>query len=97
MAEKTQASETPKTLSVRGQTLQGKVVRDKMTKTVIIERELLKYVPKYKRYMKVTTTLAAHNPTEMNAKVGDVVEVGETRKISKTKSFTVTKILTKAK
>ena len=80
-------------LKVRGQTLQGQVVKDRMHRTVVIERELMKYVPKYKRYMKVTSRLAAHNPACVNAKTGQVVEVGETRKLSKTKSFVITKIV----
>ncbi|HLC45410.1 MAG TPA: 30S ribosomal protein S17, partial [archaeon] len=57
-----------------------------------IERHLTQYVSKYKRYMKVTKTLAAHNPQCMAAKVGDAVTVGETRKLSKTKAFVVTAV-----
>jgi small subunit ribosomal protein S17 len=78
-------------IKVRGSTLKGKVVSDKMDKSIIVEISHLKKNPKYERYMRTKTRIAAHLPPCMQAKTGDVVEIGETRKISKTKSFVVTK------
>ncbi len=49
------------TLSVRGQLLRGKVVKV-YGKTAVIERELIRYVPKFERYMKKRSKLHAHNP-----------------------------------
>ncbi|AJF60351.1 MAG: 30S ribosomal protein S17 [Candidatus Diapherotrites archaeon] len=79
-------------LSTRGNVFTGKVVSDKAPKTVIVERSITHYIPKYERYKKVKSRIAAHNPEWINAKVGDIVTIAETRKISKTKSFVVTSI-----
>lgn len=38
------------TLSVRGQVIDGTVVSDKTARTVVVQREYLKYIPKYERY-----------------------------------------------
>jgi len=81
-------------LSTRGGILTGRVVSDKMKKTVIIERDITKYYPKYKKYSRTRSRIVAHNPETINAKVGDMVEIAETRKISKTKAWTITKIIT---
>ena len=76
-------------LPVRGQSFVGVVVSDKPQKTVIIKREIIKYIKKYERYERRTSKLAAHNPPCINAKVGDIVRVMECRPISKTKAFVV--------
>ncbi len=83
------------TLKVRGNVIVGKVVSAKPTKTVTVERTLVRYLRKYERYKKSSSRIYAHNPECINAKEGDMVEVGETRKLSKTKNFVVVKILTK--
>lgn len=82
-------------LSTRGGILTGRVVSDKMKMTVIIERDITKYYSKYKKYARTRSRIVAHNPESVNAKVGDIVEVAETRKISKTKAWVVTKIIKK--
>ncbi len=82
-------------LSARGGILTGRVVSDKMKKTVIIERDITKYYPKYKKYARTRSRIVAHNPEDIQAKVGDMVEISETRKISKTKAWIVTKIIKK--
>jgi len=76
-------------LPVRGQSFVGVVVSDKPHKTVIIKREVVKYIKKYERYGRRTTKLAAHNPPCIHARVGDIVRVMECRPISKTKAFVV--------
>ena len=81
------------TLKVRGATMVGKVVSDRGKKTVIVERAYIKKIPKYKKFARARSKIAAHNPECINAKVGDTVLIGETRKISKTKSWTVIKVL----
>ena len=48
-------------------------------------------IEKTKRWPK--SKIKAHNPTSINAKEGDIVKIGETRRISKTKSFVVMEIL----
>ena len=80
-----------KALSTRGRTHTGTVISNKMSKTVTVEWERRRYVPKYQRYEKRRTRVKAHD--ELGAKIGDVVEIIETRPISKTKNFLVTKVV----
>lgn len=82
---------------VRGNELVGKVVSAKTPKMVTIEREIVVYVSKFERYKKLKSKVHAHNPEWINAKEGDIVKIGETRKISKTKNFIVTQIVGHAK
>src|SRR3989338_2342827 len=76
-------------VKVRGNVFTGKVVSAKASKTVIVERQIVHFISKYERYKKTRSRIAAHNPECMNAKEGDIVTIGETRKLSKTKSFVV--------
>jgi len=79
----------PGGFSVRGDVFTGRVVSAKASKTVTVKREIVHYLKKYERYKKVRSRIKAHNPPEVGAKEGDTVVVGETRRISKTKSFVV--------
>lgn len=76
-------------VKVRGNVFTGKVVSAKAPKTIKVEREIVHFVRKYERYKKIKSRIMAHNPECMNAKEGDIVTVGETRKLSKTKNFTL--------
>ncbi|MDI9643123.1 MAG: 30S ribosomal protein S17 [Archaeoglobaceae archaeon] len=80
------------TLSIRGQVLSGRVLRV-YGKTAVIERELIKFVPKYERYMRKRSRIHAHNPDCIRAKPGDVVRIAECRPISKTKSFVIIEVV----
>ena len=80
-------------VSVRGKSLQGIVVKKKALKTAVIQMEKIKYIRKYERYMKKTVKLPVHCPDCMDINIGDIVLVGETRKLSKTKSFVILKKL----
>lgn len=82
---------------VRGNEFVGKVISAKAPKTVTVEREITVYVPKFERYKKIRSKVHAHNPESMHAKEGDIVRIGETRKISKTKAFIITEIVGHAK
>lgn len=79
-------------IKVRGEFLTGKVVSAKGKHTVIVARDSTVYLSKFGKWAKGTSKIAAHNPPCINAKVGDLVELGETRKISKTKAWTVVKV-----
>lgn len=79
--------------TIRGAVLTGTVVSARAPKTVTIERIITKYVPKYQRYKKTKSKVKAHIPEGMKVKEGDVVSIGETRKISKTKNFVVIEIV----
>lgn len=77
------------TLAVRGQILEGKVVSDKMDRTVVVEIDYAKKVPKYERYERRASKVHAQNPPCINAAEGNRVKIGECRKLSKQKSFVV--------
>jgi len=77
------------TLSLRGHTLEGIVVSAKMEKTVVVRRDYLHYVPKYKRYEKRRSNISAHNPPCLEIHEGDKVRIAECRPLSKTVSFVV--------
>ncbi len=84
-----------KQIGTRGRKLTGKVTSDKMSKTVTVSWERRKYNSKYERYEKARSKVKAHNPEDIGAETGDLVEIAETRPISKTKNFIVTKIVKK--
>ncbi len=79
--------------SIRGRIFIGTVIKDKMSKTVVVEWPRRVLVPKFERYMKKRSRIAAHNPTCVNAKAGDKVKIAECRPISKTKSFVVVGVM----
>lgn len=66
----------------------GKVVSNKMQKTVVVEVERIKEHPKYKRRFKVHKRFKAHDE-KGEYKVGDNVVIEETRPISKDKNWQV--------
>jgi len=68
----------------------GKVVSDKMDKTVVVEVRVQKRHPKYKKTYTVSKKFKAHDENN-EYHVGDKVEIAETRPISKDKHFKVTK------
>ncbi|MFH1774983.1 MAG: 30S ribosomal protein S17 [Methanobacteriota archaeon] len=76
-------------LKVRGQIIEGRVVSDKMRRTVVVERDYLHYLRKFERYEKRRSKISAHNPECIAARIGDSVKIMECRPISKTKSFVV--------
>lgn len=82
-------------LKIRGRILEGVVISAKMDKTVIVRRDYLKYVSKYKRYERRHSHIPAHNPPCINATENDVVRIAECRPISKTVSFVVIEKLEK--
>ncbi|NPA97338.1 MAG: 30S ribosomal protein S17 [Crenarchaeota archaeon] len=81
---------------VRGLLLVGKVVKAKMQRTVVVEREYLVWIPKYMRYERRRSKIHAHNPPCINAKEGDIVLIGETRPLAKSVSFVVLGVLKRA-
>jgi small subunit ribosomal protein S17 len=77
----------------RGIQLTGVVVSDKAKKTVIVEMDSARYMYKYERYLRKRSRIPAHNPECIGAKTGNIVNISETRRLSKTKAFVVTKIV----
>jgi small subunit ribosomal protein S17 len=74
----------------------GKVVSDGMDKTIVVAVETLVRHPLYGKTIKSTTKLYAHDE-ENQCGVGDVVEVMETRPLSKTKRWRLVSVVEKAK
>lgn len=74
----------------------GKVVSNKMDKSIVITVERKIKHPMYGKFMKRTTKLMAHD--ELNqCNIGDTVRVMETRPLSKSKRWRLVEILEKAK
>ena len=74
----------------------GKVVSDKMDKTVVVAIVDNVKHPLYKKIIKRTVKLKAHDEKN-ECRIGDRVEVMETRPLSKDKRWRVTNIIEKAK
>lgn len=75
--------------------LRGRVVSDKMEKTITVLVETHKNHPLYGKRVKYSKKYHAHD--ELNeAKIGDIVEIMETRPLSATKRFRLVKVIEKA-
>jgi len=70
----------------------GKVVSDKMDKTVVVAIERYVPHPLYKKRVKKTTKFYAHDE-ENKCKVGDIVRIRESKPLSKLKRWVVVEIL----
>lgn len=73
----------------------GVVSSNKMTKTVVVKLERSLQHPLYGKTVRTTDKVKAHD--EVGCDVGDVVEIMETRPISREKRWRVTKIVEKVK
>ena len=74
----------------------GRVVSNKMNKTVVVAVETTKRHPRYMKIVKKITNYKAHD--ENNAcKVGDLVKLIETRPLSKEKRWRITEVVAKSK
>ena len=74
----------------------GKVVRDKMDKTIVVAVEDHVRHPLYKKIVKRTYKLKAHDE-QNECKIGDTVKVMETRPLSRDKRWRLVEIMEKAK
>ncbi|MFZ5590516.1 MAG: 30S ribosomal protein S17 [Desulfurispora sp.] len=73
----------------------GRVVSDKMDKTVVVAVETLVSHPLYKRTMRRTKKFKAHDE-QNSCRIGDKVKIMETRPLSKDKRWRVVEILERA-
>ncbi|GJC31617.1 MULTISPECIES: 30S ribosomal protein S17 [Acinetobacter] len=73
-------------------TLTGKVVSDKMEKSIVVLIERQVQHPLYGKLIRRSTKLHAHDENN-TAKIGDVVTIKESRPISKTKSWTLVEVV----
>ncbi|WP_044035075.1 30S ribosomal protein S17 [Buchnera aphidicola] len=75
-------------------TLQGRVISNKMQKSAVVAIErFVKHVI-YKKFIKRTTKLHIHDE-ENQCNVGDLIEIRESRPISKTKSWVLVRVIEK--
>lgn len=73
----------------------GKVVSDKMEKTIVVAVETFVKHPLYNKRVKKTTKFKAHDE-QNQSKIGDVVKIMETRPLSKDKRWRLVDIVKKA-
>ena len=71
----------------------GKVVSDKMEKTIVVSVTGTREHPLYKKKYTVSNKFSAHDERG-TAKLGDMVKIEETRPLSKTKRWELVKVLT---
>jgi len=96
MSEQNTAAATPATTKAKNtRTLIGKVVSDKRSKTITV---LIERRTKHELYGKIVAKSSKYHAHDEKGeyKMGDVVEIAETRPISKTKAWVVTRLVQKA-
>ena len=75
-----------------GRTLVGKVVSDKMQKTIVVVVERTVKHPKYGKIMRRRTKLHAHDENQV-CKIGNTVKLRESRPLSKTKTWVLVEVI----
>ena len=70
----------------------GRVVSDKMDKTVVVAVDYLKPHPLYRKIIRKTSKFHAHDASN-DCRIGDTVRIGETRPLSKTKRWEVVEVI----
>ncbi|KTD05775.1 30S ribosomal protein S17 [Fluoribacter gormanii] len=73
-------------------TMVGKVVSDKMDKTIVVMIERSVKHPKYGKIMKRRAKLHAHDENQV-CKIGNIVKIRESRPLSKTKSWVLVEVI----
>lgn len=86
-----QIENTAESAEKAARTLMGKVVSDKMDKTITVLIERRVKHPIYGKYVSKSSKLKAHDE-ENTCNIGDVVTIAESRPLSKTKSWTLVKV-----
>ncbi|UDG81091.1 30S ribosomal protein S17 [Candidatus Hartigia pinicola] len=76
-------------------TLQGRVVSNKMEKSIVVSIERMVKHSLYGKFIRRTTRLHVHDENN-ECKIGDVVAIRETRPLSKTKSWDLVQVIEKA-
>ena len=96
MMDNTQNTEATEETRGRRKVRVGKVVSSRMNKTVVVAIVRMVKHPLYKKYIKRTTKLYAHDEKN-DAREGDTVRVVETRPLSKLKCWRVQSVIDRAK
>jgi small subunit ribosomal protein S17 len=97
-SERKPITRLPKPESERGrrQERRGVVVSDAMDKTIVVKVDTIKSHPRYKKVVRRSVKFHAHDE-QNQAKVGDVVLIVETRPLSKTKNWRLSRVVEAAK
>jgi small subunit ribosomal protein S17 len=82
-------------MQVKRKSKVGRVVSDKMDKTVVVSVERLRRHPIYKRVVRLSSKFKAHDE-ENAAHVGDTVRIEESRPVSRDKRWTVVEIVARS-
>ena len=88
MTENTGTQKTQRTLT-------GRVVSNKMQKTIAVEVERLVKHPRYGKFIRRTTKLLAHDESN-ESRIGDTVTIAECRPLSRRKSWRLVSVLERA-
>lgn len=80
------------TIESNARTLVGKVVSDKMDKTIVVMIERTIKHPKYGKIMKRRTKIHAHDENQVCV-IGNTVKVRESRPLSKTKTWVLVEVI----
>jgi small subunit ribosomal protein S17 len=86
----------PETAPAARQERRGVVVSDKGEKTIVVQVDVIKLHPKYKKVVRRTRKFHAHDE-QNSAGIGDVVRIVESRPLSKTKNWRLAEIMEKAR
>jgi small subunit ribosomal protein S17 len=89
-------AETTNTQQSRRSTKIGQVVSTKMAKTIVVETVMKKSHPLYRRVVAKSKKFYAHDENN-TARVGDFVEIEETRPLSKLKRWRLKNVIQRAK
>jgi len=82
-------------VQTKRKTKAGRVVSDKMDKTIVVSVERLARHPLYKRVIRLTTKFKAHDE-DNDARVGDTVLIEESRPLSATKRWRLIRVIQRA-
>lgn len=91
----TPAPREPATRPKHRQQKVGRVVSDKMQKTIVVAVETMKHHPVYRRTYRQTAKFKAHDEVN-SARIGDLVRIEETRPLSKDKRWRLIAIIKRA-
>ena len=75
-----------------GRTMVGKIVSDKMQKTIVVMVERTVKHPKYGKIMKRRSKLHVHDENQVG-KIGNIVRIRESRPLSKMKSWVLVEVI----
>lgn len=82
-------------VNVKNEFFRGKIVKRDLNHSATLELFRQSYVPKYERYETRRSRLRVHNPSCLDAAIGQEVVVARTRPLSKTKNYVIIQVVKK--